>query len=74
MIHLKAGNYHTLEEVAMKFHTNRMKISRIAKKLNLGVHFGRLSVRLHDDDVEKIASIWGIALDQHICYNSNKKG
>lgn len=56
MIKLKAGNYHTLEEVAKKFGTNRMMISRIAKKYNLGVHFGRLSVRLHDMDVKKINS------------------
>lgn len=59
MIKLRAGNYHTLEEVAVMFKTNRMMISRIAKKYGLGIHFGRLSVRLHDRDVKKIASVLG---------------
>ncbi len=56
MITIKAGNYHTLEEVAIKLHTNRMRISRIAKSMNLGIRFGRLALRLHEDDVKKIAS------------------
>ena len=56
MITLKAGNYHTLLEVALKFKTNRMRISRIAKKLGLGVKFGRLSLRFHDDDVQLIGA------------------
>ena len=51
---LRAGNYHTLQEVAIRFHTNRMRISRIAKKLKLGVKFGRLSLRFHDDDIKEI--------------------
>lgn len=54
MITLKNGNYHTLEEVAKKFNTNRMRISRLSRKLGLGVRFGRLSVRLHDDDIKVI--------------------
>lgn len=56
MITIKEGNYHTLAEVAAKLHTNRMRISRIAKAHGLGLRLGRLSVRLHDDDVKKIAS------------------
>lgn len=57
MIKIKAGNYHTLEEVAQKLNTNKMRISRIAKRLGLGLRLGRLSVRLHDQEVKKISSL-----------------
>lgn len=56
MIKIKAGNYHTLEEVALKLKTNKMRVSRIATKLGLGLRLGRLAVRLHDKDVDKISS------------------
>jgi len=56
MIHIKDGNYHTLTEVALKFETNKIRISRIAKKLGLGLRLGRLSLRFHDDEVAIIAT------------------
>jgi len=59
MIHIKEGDYHTLAEVAAKFNTNKIRISRIAKKLGLGLRLGRLSLRFHDDEVAKIGTILG---------------
>ena len=59
MIHIKEGNYHTLTEVALMFNTNKIKISRIAKKLGLGLRLGRLSLRFHDNDIAKIKAKLG---------------
>jgi hypothetical protein len=59
MIHIKEGNYHTLAEVAQKFNTNKIRISRIATKNKLGLRLGRLSLRFHDDEVEQIKTILG---------------
>lgn len=59
MIHIKDGNYHTLQEVATKFNTNKIRISRIATKLKLGLRLGRLSLRFHDDEVAIIGTILG---------------
>ena len=59
MITIKAGDYHTLTEIAAKLSVHpreipkiKTRLSRIARRLNLGLHFSRLMVRYHDDDVE----------------------
>ena len=57
MITIRGGNYHTLAEVALRFKTNRMRISRLAKKLGLGIRFGRLTLRFHDSDIKKISRV-----------------
>jgi hypothetical protein len=59
MIHIKEGNYHTLTEVALLFNTNRIRISRIAKKYKLGLRLGRLTLRFHDDEITQIKAILG---------------
>jgi hypothetical protein len=59
MIHIKEGNYHTLAEVALMFNTNKIRISRIATKLGLGLRLGRLSLRFHDDEIAIIKAILG---------------
>lgn len=62
MITIKAGNYHTLTELSAKFSVSpkempkmKTRISRIARRLKLGLYLNRLSVRYHDDDLEKIS-------------------
>lgn len=54
----KPGNYHTLTELAARFSVSpkempkmKTRISRIARRLHLGLYLGRLVVRYHDDDV-----------------------
>lgn len=59
MITLKAGDYHTLTEIAAKLSVHpreipkiKTRLSRIARRLHLGVTFSRLMVRYHDDDMK----------------------
>lgn len=61
MITIREGNYHTLTEVAASLAVHprelqkiKTRISRIARRLKLGITFTRLVVRYHDDDVKVI--------------------
>jgi hypothetical protein len=59
MITIKAGNYHTLTEIAASLAVHpkeipklKTRLSRIARRLKLGLTLSRLMVRYHDKDVE----------------------
>lgn len=61
MIELKGGKYYTLDDIAWAFakseselNAYRMKVSRVTRKLGLGVRFARRIVRYHEDDLRKI--------------------
>lgn len=59
MIEIKAGNYHTLTEIAASLAVHpreipklKTQLSRIARRLGVGLTLSRLMVRYHDDDVK----------------------
>lgn len=61
MITIKAGDYHTLTEIAASLSVHpreipkmKTRLSRIARRLKLGLTLSRLMVRYHDDDVNTL--------------------
>lgn len=55
MEYIKAGNYYTLTDIALRLHKTKQAIFQRAKKLSIQpLKLGRLSSRYHEDQVVQI--------------------
>jgi hypothetical protein len=63
MMKIKAGNYYTLADVAIRCGKTRQTILNLCKKLHIKpLVFGRLFTRYHEKDVKRIMASYGVRL------------